>query len=114
MTPLLITIHTTEDGYYRWELRNGPQGSISYAGAAPLLERCFEDILRAQWSLSDHLTDDTDPTLTLDAHTPPDPVPIAQIHPTAGAALPVQQDIPAGGHLTKPSEPFYPHPSSSG
>jgi hypothetical protein len=41
-------------------------------------------------------------------------VPIAQIHPTAGAALPVQQDIPAGGHLTKPSELFYPHPSSSG
>jgi len=54
--PLLITIRSTPDGYYRWELNDGPDGAFTYAGTAPLLERCFEDIVRAQWSLAENLT----------------------------------------------------------
>jgi hypothetical protein len=54
--PLLITIRSTPDGYYRWELHDGPDGAFEYAGTAPLLERCFEDILRAQWALAENLT----------------------------------------------------------
>jgi len=114
VTPLRITIHTTEDGYYRWELHDGPDGTFTYSGCAPLLERCFEDILRAQWTLADHLTADPDP----ETDWPPDPpahqAPIPEIHPTAGTALPAQQDIPASRHLAQPSASIYPHPSSSG
>ena len=56
MNPMLITIRSTADGYYRWELHDGPDGAFEYAGTAPLLERCFEDILRAQWALAENLT----------------------------------------------------------
>jgi hypothetical protein len=51
-----IIIRSTEDGYYRWTLHDGPDGAFEYAGTAPLLERCFEDILRAQWALAESLT----------------------------------------------------------
>jgi hypothetical protein len=50
------TIHTTADGYYRWELYDGPDGAFTEAGTAPLLERCFEDILRARRSIAASLT----------------------------------------------------------
>ena len=55
-SPLLITIRSTPDGYYRWELHDGPDGAFEYAGTAPLLERCFEDIIRARRTLATDLT----------------------------------------------------------
>jgi hypothetical protein len=55
MNPLHITIRSTPDGYYRWELHHGPDGAFECAGTAPLLERCFEDIIRAQWNLAAQL-----------------------------------------------------------
>ena len=113
-SPLLITIHSTEDGYYRWELRNSPDGPSHFAGTAPLLERCFEDVLRAQWALADHLTTDSDPQVGRHSHDALDSATLPQIHTPPGNALPAQQDIPAAPHLPKPSTSFYPHPSSSG
>ena len=114
LSPLLITIHSTEDGYYRWELRNGPDGPSLFAGTAPLLERCFEDVLRARWVLAENLTSDSDTLPNLLADDTADPAPIAQVHTPPGNALPAQQDIPAAPHLPEPSASFYPHPSKSG
>lgn len=51
-----VTIRPTPDGYYRWELFDGPDGAFTEAGTAPLLERCFEDILRARRSIAQSLT----------------------------------------------------------
>jgi hypothetical protein len=51
-----VIIHTTPDGYYRWELHDGPDGAFTGAGTAPLLERCYEDILRARRSIAESLT----------------------------------------------------------
>ena len=113
-SPLLITIRSTPDGYYRWELRDGPDGAFEYAGTAPLLERVFEDILRAQWVLADSLTNDPDTLLNLLADVTPDPASITQVQTPSGNALPAQQDVPPGCHLPKPSTSFYPHPSRSG
>ena len=98
MNPLHITIRSTEDGYYRWELRNSPSSALAYAGSAPLLERCFEDLLKAQWVLADHLTDDPDTLLHVLADDAPDMPPIAQVQTPPGHTLPAQQDIPASGH----------------
>mgnify|MGYP003332398500 CR=1 FL=1 len=114
ISPLLITIRTTEDGYYRWELHDGPDGAFSYSGCAPLLERCFEDILRAQWTLADHLTADPDPEAAFHPDPSPHLSPVAQVHPTAGTALPAQQDIPACSHPEASSALFYPRPSDLG
>jgi hypothetical protein len=97
-SPLLITIRSTPDGYYRWELRDGPDGAFTYAGTAPLLERCFEDILRAQWALAEHLTGDPDPESAGPSHNAPHPAPIPQVHTPHGRTLPAQQDIPAALH----------------
>jgi hypothetical protein len=113
-SPLLITIRSTEDGYYRWELHDGPDGAFSYSGCSPLLERCFEDILRAQWSLADHLTDNLNPETDWLPHPPANLEPIIQLHTPAGTALPAQQHIPATAHLADPSTSIYPHPSKSG
>ncbi len=98
LSPLLITIRSTPDGYYRWELRDGPDGAFEYAGTAPLLERCFEDILRSQWALAEHLTDDLDPENVRPSHDAPHPAPVSQVHPPGRPALPAQQDIPATLH----------------
>jgi len=113
-SPLLITIRSTEDGYYRWQLRSVPDGAFEYAGTAPLLERCFEDILRAQWALADSFTNDPDTLLNLLAHDTPDPAPIAQVQTPPGNALPAQQDIPATPHTTEPFPFIYPPPSKFG
>ena len=53
MIPLLITIRSTEDGYYRWSLHSEPDEACVCTGCAPLLERCFEEIIRAQWNLAE-------------------------------------------------------------
>lgn len=95
---LHITIASTSDGYYRWELRDGPDGAFEYAGTAPLLERCFEDIIRAQWALAEHLTDDPDPESAGPSHDAPHSAPISQVHTPGRPALPAQQDIPATLH----------------
>jgi hypothetical protein len=97
---LLITIRSTEDGYYRWELRDGPYGAFEYSGLAPLLERCFEEILRAQWVLAEHLTGEADPAPWAHTHDAPDPAPIAQVQTPSGVVLPLQQDIPSATHTT--------------
>lgn len=97
-SPLLITIRSTEDGYYRWELRDGPDGAFEYAGLAPLLERCFEEIIRAQWTLAEHLTGEADSTPLTHAHDTSDLTPVAQLHTPSGAVLPLQQDIPPVSH----------------
>jgi hypothetical protein len=62
LNPLLITIRSTSDGYYRWELHTGPDGAFDYSGSAPLLERCFEEIIRAQWILAENLPLPESPT----------------------------------------------------
>ncbi len=112
--PLLITIHSTEDGYYRWELSHGPDDAFHFAGTAPLLERCFEDVLRAQWALADDFTTDSDSEPGRHSHDALDTAPLAQVQTPPGNALPAQQDIPAAPHQTEPSASFYPHPSKSG
>lgn len=95
---LLITIRSTEDGYYRWELRDGPDGAFEYAGLAPLLERCFEEIIRAQWVLCEHITGEADTSTSMqNLHTPTDDTP-ARVHTPHGRALPVQQDVPPSRH----------------
>lgn len=96
--PLLITIRSTEDGYYHWQLRDGPDGAFEFAGTAPLLERVFEDLLRTQWVLAEDLTSDPDTLLHVLADDTPDLAPPAQIHTPSGAALPAQQDIPPLRH----------------
>ena len=113
-SPLLITIRSTPDGYYRWELHDGPDGAFSYSGSAPLLERCFEDIIRSQWALAEHLTHDLDPENGWLPYPPANLEPAIQVHTPSGAALPAQQDIPATTHQAKPSPSIYPHPSRSG
>jgi hypothetical protein len=113
-SPLLITIRSTEDGYYHWELHDGPDGAFEYSGYTPLLERCFEEILRAQWSLAEHLTRDLNPENGWLPHDAPDPAPIPQVHPPSGDALPAQQDVPASSHPSTSSPIIYPPPSSSG
>ena len=114
MNPLLITIRSTEDGYYRWELHNGPDGAFEFAGTAPLLERCFEEIIRAQWVLADNLTSDPDALINVLPDDTPDAPPVAEVQTPPGHTLPAQQDIPAAPHLATPSTSFYPHPSESG
>jgi hypothetical protein len=105
-SPLLITIRSTEDGYYRWELRDGPDGAFEYAGYAPLLERCFEEVIRAQWVLCEHLTGEADPSATtLTANPPTDHAP-ACLHTPHGEVLTVQQDIPALGHESESADCF--------
>ena len=113
-SPLLITIRSTEDGYYRWELRNGPDGAFEFSGYAPLLERCFEEIIRSQWCLAENLTSDPDALINVLPDDTPDAAPIPQVHPPSGDALPAQQDIPATRHPAEPSTSIYPPPSSSG
>lgn len=114
LSPLLITIRSTEHGYYRWELRDGPDGAFEFSGYAPLLERCFEEIIRSQWALADHLTSDRDPMFCGHPHDPEHAASIPQVHPPSGDALPAQQDIPATSHPAEPSTSIYPPPSSSG
>lgn len=114
MNPLLITIRSTGDGYYRWELCDGPDGAFTYAGTAPLLERCFEEILRAQWALADHLTHDLDPENGWLPYPPANLEPALQVHTPGGAALPAQQNVPATRHSSEPSTSIYPLPSESG
>jgi hypothetical protein len=97
-SPLHITIRSTEDGYYRWELRDGPDGAFEFAGLSPLLERCFEEILRAQWVLAEHVTGEADPVPLAHPHDAPDPAPIAQVQTPSGVVLPLQQDIPSTTH----------------
>ena len=113
-SPLLITIRSTEDGYYRWELHHGPDGAFEFAGTAPLLERCFEDILRAQWVLAENLASDADALINVLPDDAPDTPPVAQVQTPPGRTLPAQQNIPAAPHLPKSSTSFYPHPSESG
>ena len=98
MNPLHITIRSTEDGYYHWELRDGPDGAFEFAGTAPLLERCFEDILRAQWVLAENLTSDPDALINVLPDDTPDASSPARIHTPPGASLPAQQDIPPPRH----------------
>jgi len=95
---LHITIRSTEDGYYHWELRDGPDGAFEFAGTAPLLERCFEDILRAQWVLAENLTSDPDALINVLPDDTPDASSPAQIHTPPDTALPAQQDIPTPRH----------------
>ena len=97
-SPLLITIRSTPDGYYRWELHDGPDGAFSYSGSAPLLERVFEDTIRSQWALAEHLTADSDPESVRPSHDAPHPPTIPQVHTPHGRTLPAQQDIPAPPH----------------
>lgn len=111
---LLVVIRSTEDGYYHWELRDGPDGAFEFSGYAPLLERCFEEIIRSQWALANHLTSDRDPRLCGNPHDSERAVPIPQVHPPSSNALPAQQDIPASLHPSTSSAPIYPRPSSSG
>lgn len=108
LNPLLITIASTPDGYYRWELHTGPDGAFDYSGSAPLLERVFEEIIRAQCVLSE----DLDPENGWPPYPPPYDAPIPQVHPTAGTALPAQQDVPAT-HGESPTS-IYPLPSDFG
>lgn len=112
--PLHITIRSTESGHYRWELRNSPSSALAYAGSAPLLERVFEDLIRTQWVLADHLTDDPDTLPPVPAHNAPDLPPIAQVQTPPGHTLPAQQDIPARAHTPDPSPFVYPLPTESG
>ena len=98
--PLHITIVSTEDGYFRWELRNSPSSAFAYAGSAPLLERCFEELIRTQWVLADNLTRETHAPLPVEVHDPPDPSSIAQVQTPPGNALPAQQDIPSHRHAS--------------
>jgi hypothetical protein len=114
VNPLLITIRSHEDGYYRWELHDGPDGAFSYSGRAPLLERCFEDIIRSQWVLAEHLTSDLHTERVGCSHDAPHPAPIPEVHTASGAALPAQQDIPATRQSLEPSVSIYPHSSESG
>lgn len=95
---LHITIRSTEDGYYHWELRDGPDGAFEFAGTAPLLERCFEDIIRAQWVLAENLTGEADSVPLVDTYGGLHLAPIAQIHTPPDTALPAQQDIPPTRH----------------
>ena len=93
-SPLHITIRSTEDGYYHWELHHGPDGAFEFSGTAPLLERVFEDLLRTQWVLAERLTDDPDALINVLADNTPDATPPAQIHTPTGNTLSAQQDIP--------------------
>lgn len=83
MTALHLTIRSTEDGYYRWELCDGPDGAFDAAGCAPLLERVFEEVLHARRAIGAHFTAD---------------------------ALPAQQDIPTGVHGGLPNLNHLPSP----
>lgn len=112
LNPLHITIRSTTDGYYRWEMHTGPDGAFDYSGSAPLLERCFEEIIRAQWVLSEDLTHGLDPENGWLPYPPTDDDPIPQVHPPGGTALPTQQDIPAT-HGESPTS-IYPPLSGSG
>lgn len=96
--PLQITIESTADGYLRWEIFYGPERTLHFAGTAPLLERVFEDLIRTQWVLADHLTSDPDALINVLPDDTPDAEPPAQIHTPPGTALPAQQDIPPTRH----------------
>lgn len=96
--PLQITIESTADGYLRWEIFYGPERTLHFAGTAPLLERVFEDLIRTQWVLADHLTSDPDALINVLPDDTPDAEPSAQIHTPPGTALPAQQDIPPPRH----------------
>ena len=112
MNPLLITICSTEDGYYRWELRDGPDGAFEYAGLAPLLERCFEEVIRAQWVLAERLAGEADPAPLAHTHDAPHLAPIAEIQTPSGASLPLQQDIPSATHTPQARVSFtFAHPN---
>lgn len=93
IAPLHITIRSTEDGYYRWELHDGPDGAFVESGCAPLLERVFEEVLLARRAIGAHFTADPHPGRSHDAADAP---PIPQVHPPSGDPLPAQQDIPPG------------------
>lgn len=112
--PLRVTIESTTDGYLRWEMFYGTERALHFSGYAPLLERVFEDLLRAQWVLAENPTDDPDTELVTPAYDAPDAAPIPQVHPPSGDALPAQQDIPAMSHAPGSSGLIYPRPSSSG
>ena len=112
LNPLHITIASTPDGYYRWEMHTGPDGAFDYSGSAPLLERCFEEIIRAQWVLSEDLTHGLDPENGWLPYPPPHDTPIPQVHSPDGTALPAQQDVPAT-HGESPTS-IYPLPSDFG
>lgn len=114
MSALLITIRSTEGGYYHWHLWDGPDGAFEFSGNAPLLERCFEEIIRAQRSLAEHFTADPDSEADWLPDPSTDPTPIPKVHPTAGAALPAYQDVPASPHPAQLSSSIYPRPSSFG
>jgi hypothetical protein len=113
LSPLLITICTTADGLYSWELHDGPDGAFEESGREPTIDRCISAITRARRAIADHFTDNPDPAAfrqpNLPLYEPP-----AHIHPPGGAPLPAQQDIPSPSHSTGSSDFIYPHPSKSG
>lgn len=116
LSPLLITIRSTEDGYYRWALHDGPDDAFFFSGSSPLLERCFEEILRARRALGEYLTNDLDPT--------PDPMTAIQLelplypdtpdnHPSPPPVPAPEQDIPSFTHTFTPTS-LYPSTSRFG
>jgi len=112
MSALLITIRSTEDGYYHWHIWDGPDGAFEFSGNAPLLERCFEEIIRAQRSLAEHFTADLNPDSFPPLHSPPHLQP-GEIHTPDGTSLPAQQDIPPFSQAASAAL-IYLQPSKSG
>lgn len=114
LSPLLITIRSTEDGYYRWELHHGPDGAFEDSGHCPLLTRCFEEVIAAERALALDLTRDLDPVPLPPADTTPDHAPIPAVHAPGGPPLPAQQDIPSDTHRSRPRTSIYLLPSRTG
>ena len=114
LSPLLIQIRSTEDGLYAWDLHDGPDGAFEESGRAPTIDRCLTEIALARQAIAHHIAHNPDSGFYLQPDVPPDPTPIAQVHPPGGHPLPAQQDIPAAGHTPEPSSFFYPRPSKSG
>jgi hypothetical protein len=113
LSPLLITIRSTSDGLYAWELHDGPDGAFEESGRAPTIERCITEIALARQAIANHFTDNPDPRAAYQPNLPLHLDP-AHLHTPHGHALPAQQDIPSSPHRFHSSTYFYPCPTRSG
>ncbi len=80
-SPLLITISSTEDGLYAWELHDGPDGAFHESGRAPTIERCITEIAQARIAIAIFITEDLDPAYqpSLPLYFPESPAPLCAL-----------------------------------
>lgn len=109
-----ITISSTPDGLYAWELRDGPEGTFHETGLTNTIARALTDIARARASIAAHLADDPHSRTPYQPHLPLHLDPSSHLHPPNGDPRSLQKNVPPLLHEPTSSNSVYLQPSKSG